>query len=46
MKTYDEIPKRKRVYWDENGGEECWREFGIAGSKVPSFAQAQKSRSR
>jgi len=33
-KTYDEIPKRERAYWEKNGGEECWREFGTAKSKV------------
>lgn len=33
-KTYDEIPKRERAYWDQNGGEECWRELGIAKCKV------------
>ena len=36
MKTYDEIPKRERAYWEENGGEECWREFGTGESKVPT----------
>jgi len=35
-KTYNEIPKRDRAWWDKNGGEECWREFGIAGTKVPT----------
>lgn len=35
-KTYDEIPKRERAYWDKNGGEECWREFGTGGTKVPT----------
>lgn len=34
-KTYDGIPKRERAYWEKNGGEECWREFGTAKSKVP-----------
>jgi hypothetical protein len=34
MNTYDDIPKDERAYWDEHGGEECWREFGIRGSKV------------
>jgi hypothetical protein len=33
-KSYDEIPKRERAYWDQNGGEECWREVGIAKCKV------------
>lgn len=33
-KTYDEIPKRERAYWDQNGGEECWREAGNAKCKV------------
>ncbi len=33
-KTYGEIPKRERAYWDRNGGEECWREFGTVGTKV------------
>ena len=35
-KTYDEIPKRERAYWEKNGGEECWREFGAGGTKVPT----------
>ncbi|MBI6940019.1 hypothetical protein JET76_01550 [Pseudomonas putida] len=35
-KTYDEIPKRERAYWEKNGEEECWREFGAGGTKVPT----------
>ena len=35
-KTYDEIPKRERAYWDENGGESMWSEYGSAPTKVPT----------
>lgn len=34
-KTYAELPERDRKYWDKNGGEYAWREWGRRPCKVP-----------